>query len=98
MPTYITRSRPDGNEELIDLDEEKFDGPPCPVCGAPQERVACWRCQGEGETEDGELYESDPLWYDPEDVEPCSECQGKGRWWECPNAGQPGHGVTAECP
>jgi hypothetical protein len=37
--------------------------------------------------EDGwiDVYEDDPLWYDPGDEEVCEECNGKGGWLRCPD-------------
>ena len=60
----------------------------CPVCGAEKsEWEDCWQIG----CDDGwitDLYEQDPLWYDEDDVEMCSECQGKGGWWVCSNLSQ----------
>lgn len=51
------------------------------VCGRGVERVECWQCRGDGWSAPGELHDVDPLWYDPDDVEPCDTCQGDGGWW-----------------
>jgi hypothetical protein len=51
----------------------------CKLCGCCSlEWVDCWQCGGEGYTLPGDLYDEDPLWYDPEDVEPCHICHGTG--------------------
>lgn len=55
----------------------------CQQCGAGLDYEECPDCDGEGETEPGYLYEQDPLWYDEEDTEPCSTCDGAGRWPVC---------------
>ena len=55
----------------------------CRDCGAEFERIECELCGGDGETGPGELYDMDPLWYDPEDAEPCHQCRGRGSWLVC---------------
>ncbi len=55
------------------------------ACGEEMERESCEQCD-DGYTFDGQLYDMDPLWYDPHDVAPCSLCLGAGGWWVCPNA------------
>lgn len=50
-------------------------------------RQSCGRCGGEGITAPGELYEEDPLWYDPDDYENCHECDGHGGWLWCRKCG-----------
>jgi hypothetical protein len=40
----------------------------------------CDNCGGEGSHD---MYEVDPLWYDPGDTEACDRCEGKGGWWLC---------------
>jgi hypothetical protein len=57
----------------------------CPRCGGDMELVECEQCGGAGETEPGELYEIDPLWYDPDDTEPCAQCAGT-RLFVCVNS------------
>jgi len=37
----------------------------------------CWSCGGTGYRE---LYDDDPLWYDPDDIEKCDVCDGEGGW------------------
>jgi len=66
---------------LIDLDDLDAIGmgPPCPECGDATDWLPCWNCGGEGFHED--LHEMDPLWYDPDETEPCYECKEKGGWW-----------------
>lgn len=58
----------------------------CGRCGGEMERVVCERCDGEGLTRFGELYEEDPLWYTPNDKEQCGDCAGAGGWWRCGNS------------
>ena len=55
----------------------------CPVCESSDAKYCtCWSCGGEG----GWCpYESDPLWYDPNDFEVCDICHGNGGYWVCPN-------------
>ena len=55
----------------------------CPVCGCLLEWVDCGGC------DDGWIdgYEEDPLWFDPGDLDRCRQCNGRGGWLECPNAG-----------
>lgn len=40
----------------------------------------CEQCGGDGEYD---AYELDPLWYDPNDTEPCAQCGGAGGWYWC---------------
>jgi hypothetical protein len=72
------------------MSRAEYDGPPppeeilvCARCGTDVEWVDCERCDGMGETEPGELYEEDPLWYDEDDIDPCHQCGGHGGWWVC---------------
>lgn len=55
----------------------------CARCGSSLEWISCEHCGGEGMTELGELYEEDPLWYDPDDTEPCYQCGGEAAWPVC---------------
>ncbi len=59
----------------------------CSHCGMELEWTDCDAC------DDGQVdvYNLEPLWYDPGDTEPCSECGGDGGWLSCPNAGEKGH-------
>lgn len=62
-------------------DDDSFDSDPyCSVCGGYMEWVDCWSCGGEGERD---VYEEDPMWYDPGDTEKCTECNGAGGYWQC---------------
>jgi hypothetical protein len=54
----------------------------CPKCGYYAEYIDCDACGGEGYFE---VYDDDPLWYDPGDTELCHQCAGKGGWHVCPN-------------
>ena len=42
----------------------------------------CDACGGKGHFD---VYELDPLWYNPGDAETCTQCAGDGGWWTCPN-------------
>jgi len=55
----------------------------CPACGSwPLHRRECW-------CEDGWVwgYDEDPLWYDPDELIPCTECDGVGFELWCPRCG-----------
>lgn len=60
----------------------------CPHCGCGLVWEDCSDC------DDGyiDMYDDDPLWYEPDDVEPCSTCRGKSGWWYCPSANCKGKG------
>lgn len=51
----------------------------CSTCERELEWVECEQC------EDGQIdvYDSDPMWYDPGDTEPCEQCGGAGGWYWC---------------
>jgi hypothetical protein len=53
--------------------------PRCKCCDMFWE--VCWSCGGEGIHDD--LFEEDPLWYNPGDYEVCNECNGNGGFWMC---------------
>lgn len=55
----------------------------CARCGSSLTWESCGACGGEGSTGVGELYEEDPLWYDPDDTEPCHQCGGECAWPVC---------------
>ena len=57
--------------------------PQCARCGSSTDFTECGQCGGDGFTSPGELYEEDPLWYDPDDVKPCCQCGGDGGWTVC---------------
>lgn len=66
--------------------EEDYDLE-CTHCGhSPIRSRDCDRCGGEGFRDD--LYEEDPLWYDPDEIMTCSECSGKGTMHWCPKCGE----------
>ena len=71
----------------IDFDDEtEFDEETCPKCGHYPSLAR--RCSVLG-CDDGWInrYDEDPLWYDEDDEEMCTECWGTGwqRW--CPKCG-----------
>lgn len=55
----------------------------CARCGSSMDSELCGSCGGDGITGPGELYEEDPLWYDPDDYENCHQCGGQGAWMLC---------------
>lgn len=59
-------------------DEEEY--PTCPECGSDLDFAECDDCGGEGMVS---RFEEDPLWYDEDDLFPCSRCLGKSGWWYC---------------
>lgn len=64
------------------MDEQECDDwPACPKCGWDLIWEDCGAC------EDGQVdvYDEDPLWFDPGDTEDCAQCGGDGGWWCCPN-------------
>jgi len=62
---------------------DEGDPSECPVCGGYAIYYECWDCGGDGYRE---LYDDDPLWYDEDDTETCSTCNGDGHWWVCKSA------------
>jgi hypothetical protein len=70
----------------LDWDDEIWDGDdPCPRCGHYYTSYRkCEYCD-DGIVDD--LYEEDPLWYDPGDWEYCQHCHGKGYYSWCRNCG-----------
>jgi len=64
-------------------DDREHD-PCCPSCGGEAEWIECEECD-DGLTPLGLLYDSDPLWYDEDDQEPCTTCNGTGGWYRCVN-------------
>jgi hypothetical protein len=57
--------------------------PSCPKCGASMFWDECSACGGEGWIE---VYDLDPLWYAPDDVERCEQCNGVGGYYVCLSA------------
>lgn len=75
-------------EEVILFSEKpkgNFEPVGCARCGHDVEFVTCESCGGDGHTGLGELYEQDPLWYDPDDIEVCQSCLGSGGDFWCVN-------------
>lgn len=70
-----------GDDDLGCSDES------CPKCGNGMVTRTCSRCGGDGCSAPGELYEQDPLWYDQDDVEECTECSGHGFHEWCQKCG-----------
>ncbi len=60
---------------------------PCPFCGHDEIH---WRRCGALDCDDGfvDLYEDDPLWYNPGDIGMCQECHGTGTEQWCPKCGR----------
>lgn len=65
--------------------DEDDNWPACPQCGWDLLWEDCADCE-DGEVE---VYELDPMWYEPGDTEPCAQCQGNSGWWACPNPNCP---------
>jgi DnaJ-class molecular chaperone len=61
--------------------DEDWTPTDCPQCGASAKHYDCWNCGGEGFHE---VYELDPMWYEPGETEPCETCNGDGSWIFCP--------------
>lgn len=55
----------------------------CARCGSSLVWEECSACGGEGMTAPGQLYEEDPLWYDPDDTKPCHQCGGEASFPCC---------------
>lgn len=91
MTTYHEMNALSGTAEPDDtppyMDPEwEFSDDTCPNCGEyPTAYQRCTHCGGEGWI-DG-LDEIDPLWYGPDDTEPCLECNGHGAFKWCRKCG-----------
>jgi len=55
----------------------------CPKCGESIMTRDCEYCGGDGTVDD--LFEQDPLWYEPDDWEYCDYCRGIGAYFWCAN-------------
>lgn len=71
----------------MDTDYPDYCDETCQKCGHHTVTLCCNPCGGEGCTEPGELYEEDPLWYDPGDIRTCDECRGHGHHQWCQSCG-----------
>jgi hypothetical protein len=69
------------SDDYDDATDLCVDCPRCGCCGLMLR--TCWQCGGDGETEPGELYDQDPLWYDPDETAPCHVCGGAGHFKFC---------------
>lgn len=58
------------------------DGKACQHCGEEMGWSECWNCGGAGAFD---VYEEDPLWYDPGDEVMCEVCKGDGGFYICTN-------------
>lgn len=67
------------------MDEVELYDDNCPRCGNLMYRQDCPVV----DCDDGwiDVYEHDPLWYDPDDYEICQDCEGRGHHIWCPNCG-----------
>ena len=65
--------------------DDTYQGVFCPDCGQDMDWIDCDLCGGEGYFDGETLMEEDPLWYGPDDIERCEQCEGKGGWWWCSN-------------
>lgn len=54
----------------------------CRKCGEEKEWESCGLCGGDGWYEP---FEDDPNFYEPDDILPCSQCDGEGGWMVCLN-------------
>jgi hypothetical protein len=64
-----------------DIQNAIIEAEQCPQCKCcDMEWEQCYVCGGDGWLE---VYDEDPLWYDPGDVEMCDECESRGGWWFC---------------
>ncbi len=84
---FVKSSNVKSAAPMIDGEDINPSDDGCPKCGNGMVTRTCGQCGGEGYTEPGELYEMDPLWYDVDDVEPCTECRGHGHHEWCQRCG-----------
>lgn len=62
--------------------DDRGDPGECPKCGGFALHFKCWNGCDDGWFD---MYDEDPLYYDPGDQEPCDVCDGKGSYWVCQN-------------
>lgn len=73
-----------GEKTLVEVLCELTDRKSCPRCRCCEMFwEQCEQCGGEGESEPGELYSEDPMYYDMWDTLRCDWCRGKGGHWTC---------------
>jgi DnaJ-class molecular chaperone len=65
------------------MEDWEYSDYTCPKCGENLRTRDCENCGGEGTIDD--LFESDPCWYEEDDWEYCSNCQGVGAFFWCGN-------------
>lgn len=66
----------------MNYDDEDF-GPACLRCGGDMDWEDCTDGCDEGYWSP---YEVNPNEYDPDELEACQVCNGKGGWWICVNS------------
>jgi len=71
--------------DLFERYEENETYVYCTHCGDLMDWIECDSCGGEGYFDGERLMEEDPLWYDEDSTEDCSDCNGNGGWWHCFN-------------
>jgi len=73
QPTETDHTNGDQNDPTCDM---------CPICGTPMDWEDCDVCGGMGHLD---VYELDPLWYNPGSIKMCKLCHGNGGWYTCLN-------------
>ncbi len=69
-------------------DDIEFANVACKTCGNDMVRQDCHNCGGEGGFDADDLMEEDPLWYDEDSYEACSNCRGRGYFIWCRECAQ----------
>ena len=65
------------------MDDYEMSDYSCPKCHENLMTRDCEYCGGYGTIDD--LHEQDPLWYEEDDWEYCSNCRGVGAFFWCAN-------------